>query len=147
MSELGYISKRYNRISKLTDDINNASITVKKHSLLQEEDSTTKYPKLKIGENDYLNSKDKLIEFIEAIIQLIEEGKSNTDIKMLAENKAYTSQISKNPELKQELKNLLQCLKQNKALLKDQFKLLDTIIGVLDNERSYLFRKMRNISE
>ncbi len=146
MSELGYLSKRYNRISRLTDDINKASIAIKKYTLKQEKDSGMKYPQLNLPEEIYVKSKDRLVKFLGSMIQLIENGASDSDITMLSENKAFKEQICGNIHLKNDIVVLLNKLKKNEVLSKFQFKLLDTLIGILDNERSHLFRKMRNIS-
>jgi hypothetical protein len=147
MSELGYISKRYKRISRLTNDVNRFSIAVKKYSLLRENRFKSKYPKLIISEDEYVEARKELIQFIEDLLQLIKNGASENDISMLVKNRAFNSQVVNNPELNQEFERLLFTLKKNNALHIEQFKPLDTLIGVLDNERSNLFRKMRNVSE
>ncbi len=146
MSEIGYISKKYNKISRLTDDINSASISVKKHALKHEQDVNIKYPGNNVIEQVYTKSKDVLIHFLHSLIQLIDDGKTESeDITMLTDNKVYQEQITGNPSFKKNVIAILERLESDQVLSINQFKLLDTLISVLDNERSFLFRKMRNI--
>ncbi|HYQ58521.1 MAG TPA: hypothetical protein VEP89_14370, partial [Draconibacterium sp.] len=84
---------------------------------------------------------------IDMLLKFFEEKTSENEISILNENTAFKSQIINNHELRQEIEILLKSLKKNQELNIEQFKPLDTLIGVLDNERSNLFRKMRNVSE
>lgn len=145
-SKLTYILRNYNRISRLTDDINNVCIAVKKYTLLQDVGSDTKYPKLTISEELYRMSKEKLILFLDSFLKLIDSGTYETDIARLSENNAYNKLVNNNSKFKRDIIVLLNTLGHDKALSKEQFGILDTVIGILDDERSDLFRKISNIS-
>ncbi|HYQ59366.1 MAG TPA: hypothetical protein VEP89_18620, partial [Draconibacterium sp.] len=64
MSELGYISNRYKKISRLTNSVNSASIAVKKHSMSNDANYKKKFPKLKVSEDEYIKARIELINFI-----------------------------------------------------------------------------------
>ncbi len=147
-SKLTYILRNYNRISRLTDDINNACIAVKKYTILQNVGSDTKYPKLTISEELYRMSKEELISFLNSLLQLMDSnGISESDITMLFENKVFNELVNNNSKFKRDIIVLLNTLGHDKALSKEQFEILDTVIGILDDERYSLFRGIKSVTK
>ena len=141
MSDIGYISRRYNQISELTDEINEAAIIVKKRSLLNE--SGESYPKLSFSTESYDHSKELLISFFSGLIKFLSSQDDGELLELLVKNKAFRQHLVENPEIRDELVSLVKSLQEDLYLNKRQFQLLDIVVGILDNERSFLFRKMR----
>lgn len=143
MSEISVLSNQYEKLVSTSDKINNSVIAFKKKSLLQDKDIKRKHPKLTVSGQELDDAKVTLVSFLENIQNLMKEGNQSSDfIPSLIVND-YKIKLSSNQYIDEDLRNLIQNLKENKQVSDIEINVLDNILSILDKERNALFRKLR----
>lgn len=140
MSELGVLSHRYDRSAQFSEELNNSVLTIK---LL--------YYKMPGKENikqDQLNrSRDELIE----IISEIKENLDPNEIKTIPEkhfisrnliNKLYNTKKGKLNFYLDDLKEIIEHLKDLSKITDEDIKILDELCSLGNTESSMIFRKL-----
>ena len=143
MSDISVLSNQYNQLVATSDKVNNSVITFRKKWLLEDANNKTKYPKLSVTPEEVDYAKLNLVVFLENIDRLLEDDDSASDFLPATVLHDYKRRLSVKPYLKEDLKKLIELLKENKPVTDDNIVLLDAILSVLDNERGILFRKLR----
>jgi hypothetical protein len=143
MSDISVLSNQYDKLVSTSEKVNNSVIAFKKRRILNDDANKTKYPKLKITAEELDMAKSILVLFLENIQKLMEDDYMESDFIPVTVLEDYKQRLSANPYLKEDLKKLLDLLKQNKPVGEENISVLDTILLILDNERSSLFKKLR----
>ena len=143
MSDISVLSNQYDQLVATSEKVNNSVVAFRKKSLLNDTESRTKYPKLSVSLDELAAAKAILLLFLENIQKLLEDGHMESDFIPTIILEDYKHRLSANPYLKEDLKKLIEVLKQNQLVAEDNIVVLDNILSVLDNERSALFRKLR----
>jgi len=143
MSDISVLSNQYEQLVATSDKVNNSVIAFKKKNLLSDAASKHKYPKLNITVEELTTAKQILLLFLDNILKLIENDSLESDFIPTIILEDYKHRLSVNPYLKDDLKKLIGELTQNQQITDDDIEVLDSILSILDNERSTLFRKLR----
>ncbi|CAN5378425.1 hypothetical protein BH11BAC3_BH11BAC3_01960 [soil metagenome] len=143
MSDISVLSNQYDKLVSTSEKVNNSVIAFKKKSILNDDANKTKYPKLKITAEELNMAKSILVLFLENIQKLLEDEYMESDFIPVTVLEDYKQRLSVNPYLKEDLKKLLELLKQNQPVGEENITVLDSILLILDNERSSLFKKLR----
>lgn len=143
MSDISVLSNQYDKLVSTSDKINNSVIAFKKKSILSDNASKVKYPKLSVSTEELATAKNILLLFLKNIQKLLEEDYMESEFIPVTILDNYKHRLSKNPYLKEDLKKLIELLKQNQPVGEDDISVLDSILLILDNERSSLFKKLR----
>lgn len=143
MSDISVLSNQYDKLVSTSEKVNNSVIAFKKKSILNDDANKAKYPKLKITAEELDMAKSILVLFLENIQSLLEDDYMESDFIPVTVLEDYKQRLSVNPYLKEDLKKLLELLKQNQPVGEENITVLDTILLILDNERSSLFKKLR----
>lgn len=143
MSDISVLSNQYEQLVATSDKVNNSVIAFKKKSLLDDAATKAKYPKLSISIEELATAKQILLLFLDNIVKLIENDSLESDFIPAIILDDYKNRLSVNPYLKDDLKKLISELNQNQQVTEDDIEVLDSILTILDNERSTLFRKLR----
>lgn len=148
MSEMTLITKRYSDIMDFISKVNKSVIVFKKKSLLTDRINKDRYPKLEVTTEDMKTAKEDLLQSLSDLENLAASNESssleyNNKLKGLSESSALQDIILNNETERREIRNMVERLRANRPLSKEHFIILDKIIGILDNERSLLFRKLR----
>jgi hypothetical protein len=143
MSDISVLSNQYDKLVSTSEKVNNSVIAFKKKSILNDDVNKTKYPKLKITVEELDMAKSILVLFLENIQKLLEDDYMESDFIPVTVLEDYKQRLSANPYLKEDLKKLVELLNQNKPVGEENITVLDTILLILDNERSSLFKKLR----
>lgn len=143
MSDISVLSNQYGKLLSTSDKVNNSVIAFKKKSLLKNLASKERYPKLSVSPEELDRAKTILLSFLENIRKLLEEDFRESDYIPMIIIDDYKKRLSLNPYLKEDLKKLLDLLKYNQPIEEDNLTVLESILSILDNERSTLFRKLR----
>lgn len=143
MSDISVLSNQYDKLVSTSEKVNNSVIAFKKKSILNDDANKVKYPKLKITAEELDVAKSILVLFLENIQRLLEDDYMESDFIPVTVLEDYKQRLSVNPYLKEDLKKLLELLKQNQPVDEENITVLDTILLILDNERSSLFKKLR----
>jgi hypothetical protein len=143
MSEISVLSDQYDKLVSTSDKVNNSVIAFKKRSLLNTAVNKKKYPKLSVSGEELATAKDILLLFLENIRKILDEDYQESEFIPSIILEDYKSKLVANPYLKEELKELIDLLMHDKPVTEDNILLLDSILSILDNERSTLFRKLR----
>jgi len=143
MSDISVLSNQYDKLVSTSEKVNNSVIAFKKKSILNDDANKVKYPKLKITAEELDVAKSILVLFLENIQRLLEDDYMESNFIPVTVLEDYKQRLSVNPYLKEDLKKLLELLKQNQPVDEENITVLDTILLILDNERSSLFKKLR----
>jgi hypothetical protein len=143
MSDISVLSNQYDKLVSTSEKVNNSVIAFKKKSILNDDANKIKYPKLKITAEELDMAKSILVLFLENIQKLLKDDYMESDFIPVTVLEDYKQRLSANPYLKEDLKKLVELLKQNKPVGEENIIVLDTILLILDNERSSLFKKLR----
>lgn len=143
MSDISVLSNQYDKLVSTSEKVNNSVIAFKKKSILTDDANKAKYPRLKITSEELDIAKSILVLFLENIQKLLEDDYMESDFIPATVLEDYKLRLSANPYLKEDLKKLLELLKQNKPIGEENITVLDNILLILDNERSSLFKKLR----
>ena len=131
MSEIGYISSQYERLSQTNQYLNEAVLLLKKGWLLSQPDMLRKYPNLTVDADDLRTAR----EYVAEVLKQMAEPSGERMIDRLLDDR----QLPSRPELV----DVVQIIQQNKTLQAHHFATLNRLLDVLDGERSVLFRKLR----
>lgn len=131
MSEIGYISSQYERLSQTNQYLNEAVLLLKKDWLLSQPDTLRKYPNLTVDANDLHTAREYVAEVLKPMTEVLGERM----IDRLLDDR----QLPPRPELA----DVVQIIQQSKTLQAQHFATLNRLLDVLDGERSVLFRKLR----
>ena len=143
MSDISVLSNQYEQLVATSDKVNNSVIAFKKKSLLDDAATKEKYPKLSISMEELATAKKILLLFLDNIVKLIENDSLESDFIPAIILDDYKNRLSVNPYLKDDLKKIISELNQNQQVTEEDIEVLDSILTILDNERSTLFRKLR----
>lgn len=131
MSEIGYISSQYERLSQTNQYLNEAVLLLKKNWLLSQPDTLGKYPNLTVDADDLRTAR----EYVAEVLKPMAEPSGERMIDRLLEDR----QLPPRPDLA----DVVYTVQQNKTLQVHHFATLNRLLDVLDGERSVLFRKLR----
>ncbi len=143
MSDISVLSNQYEQLVSTSDKVNSSVIAFKKKSLLNDAANKAKYPKLKVSIEELDKAKSILLLFLESVHKLLEEDQMESEFIPTIILNDYKSRLSVNPYLKEDLKKVIESLKQNQPIGENYINILDAILSILDTERSTLFRKLR----
>lgn len=143
MSDISVLSNQYEQLVATSDKVNNSVIAFKKKSILDDAISRRKYPKLSVTTEELQLAKQILLLFLNNILKMLEEDSSESDFIPTIIIDDYKQRLSLNPYLKDDLKRLISELNQDQKVTESDIEVLDSILSILDNERSSLFRKLR----
>ncbi|MGB3513976.1 MAG: hypothetical protein WBA93_33160 [Microcoleaceae cyanobacterium] len=125
MSKLGFVSGHLEREQKLLRELNTASLALEAKALGLEAD-------LEFSEEDILNSKKILYEFIVALESALAGNEISSDIQKLVQ------QIEKDEkpieDWKEDLNSLSTQLKSSDLIESESLSIMDDILSFLDNE-------------
>jgi hypothetical protein len=143
MSEISVLSNQYTKLVTTSDRINGSVITVKKHDLVGRKEGRDLHPKISVSEQEFKLAKENLVKFLTQIFSLInEENQPSEDIPLLV-IEDYLKKLNEDAYFKENLKELIEALTNEKELNDSDMRVLDRVISVLDSERTLLFRKLR----
>jgi hypothetical protein len=143
MSEISVLSNQYEKLVQTSDKINSSVIVVKKKDLLNRVSSKKNYPKLHLSADQFNEAMTTLLDFLQNLFSLLNEENSRSEDLPLIILEDYKAKLSQTPYFKEDLRNLINDIKENKVLNDKDIQILDRVLAVLDNERTLLFRKLR----
>lgn len=143
MSNISTLSNQYEKLVSTSDKINNSVIAFKKKNLLNDRQNQLKYPKLKVSMEELSSARDTLLPFLENVNNILGEDHLESDFIPSLILKDYRSKLSSEAFLQDDINRLITGLKNNQPISGHDITILDTILSILDNERSLLFRKLR----
>jgi hypothetical protein len=143
MSDISLLSNHYERIVELSNRINDAAIVLKKEAL-------GKYKrKPSADENVHQKSvkeaQEDILTFLKEVKGILENNyEESTEIPHFLVN-SFNQLAKKDRYFQKQLEELIQKLKtgQNKLSERD-FNLLDQLLSIIDDDRTNVFRKLRN---
>jgi len=143
MSEISVLSNQYDKLVSTSDKVNSSVIALKKRSILNTSGNKERYPKLSVSTEELKGAKDILLGFLDNIQKMVTEDFKESEYIPSIILDDYKRKLSVNPFLKEDIAKLINLLKQNLSVDENHLKVLDSILSILDNERSTLFRKLR----
>lgn len=144
MSELSLISNQYKKVDNTTDKVNKSIITLKKRNLPIDIPEASK-KKIIFSEDDVISAKNYIVDFLEFLLKLQKENISESEYIPHAFITEFQSKVINNtPYFEDEIKKIIESIKENGKLEKLQFNVLDKMASVLDNQRTVLFKKLRS---
>jgi len=142
MSQIGVLLDQYKRLVTTSDNINNSIVVLKKRSLLKEPDKS-KYPNLRITQQEIEAASELLINFLENVSKVVRGDARESEFLPSLVFEDYKKKISTNQFLEEDLKELISKLKIGEDIESNSISVLDELLSVLDIERRALFRKLR----
>jgi hypothetical protein len=143
MSEISVLSNQYTKLVTTSDRINGSVITVKKHDLVGRKEGRDRHPKISVSKEEFKVAKENLVKFLSHLFNLInEENQPSEDLPLLV-IEDYLKKLNEDAYFKENLKELIESLTNEKELNESDMRVLDRVISVLDSERTLLFRKLR----
>ncbi len=143
MSEISILSDQYKKLVETSEKVNSSVIVYKKRKLLNESASQSQYPKLFISSDESAVAKDILVSFLTNIKQILEEGRIESDFIPSLVLEDYKKKLDTNQYLKEDIESLIALISKDQTISEESIGILDSIMSVLDNERTILFRKLR----
>ncbi len=143
MSDISVLSNQYDKLVSTSEKVNDSVVAFKKKSILGDGTVKAKYPKLKVSAEELATAKTILLAFLRNIQKLLEEDYMESEYIPTSILDDYKLKLSANPYLKEDLRKILDLLKQNQPVTEEDINVLDSILLILDNERSSLFKKLR----
>ena len=142
MSDLGFQLKQYETFSKITENINNSIVNLKKNFLFNDDPAT--YKKYKLSHREIKHARINIVELLDYLIDIQKADKipMNTEIPYEALRKFRDRFADLHI-----LKDIKRVLASKKTLQKSQFDLLDKIVKTFDLERTQLFETIRKRTE
>lgn len=132
MSEYSLIANKYNRIKNISENFNNAVITIKKRSLSSNDNEKTLFS---VSEDEYTEANNDLLKCISIIENLSEED-------IIEEYNHYKTLIE-NSELKARIQKVKKRILEKKDANNSDFEILDKVLNLIEDEKIYLFKKLR----
>lgn len=142
MSYISVLSDQYEKLASTSDRVNNSVIILKKYNLSQG-GSAKRYPRMSVASSDVSTASQLLLSFLQNVVLLLDNNSQDSDFipSLIVED--YISRLSSNQFMKEDLEELINKLKNSASLDEKNIVILDSILSVLDTERSELFRKLR----
>src|SRR5687768_1069167 len=106
MSEISVLSDQYNQLVATSDKINNSVIALKKRSLVNEH-GQSKYPKLKISQEELEVATKILITFLEHVNTVIDGDARESEFIPSLIFEDYKTRITANQFLREDLTQLI----------------------------------------
>lgn len=122
MSETTYLMKDYEETASMSEKLNEALMILKKQSLIADVNTQKKYPFLKLQPEELEDAQKEIVSFLDDIASLT--SKTNINEKDVAVIK--------------------QKIVKGNALEKTNFELLSSLLNVVNQQRTSLFRKISN---
>ncbi|MDF2188324.1 hypothetical protein [Paraflavitalea sp. CAU 1676] len=141
MSDFSHLYKKYNSVSNLTNDLNNAIITLKKRNLINQNNQAA--AQLKVSEEDTEKAKKTLHSILSLLEQFYNKQDIHNELYELMTNQLFKNQVLQNIEFKEQINTALNKLNTQTELTIEDLLNVDRFISVLDNEASVLFKKLR----
>jgi hypothetical protein len=132
MSDVGYLSNQYERLAQTNQVLNDAVLLLKKNWLLSQPGTQRKYPNLSVNAEDLREAQVYILEVLEPMVHPAEYAQVSGVIG------------AKKLPLDPELIDVVNTIRQNRALQEKHFSTLNRLLDMLDGERSMLFRKLRS---
>lgn len=142
MSQMSILLDQYKRLVTTSDNVNNSIIALKKRSLLKGR-GKSKYPNLRITQQEVEVASELLTNFLENVSKLIQADAQESEFLPSLVFEDYKKRISTNQFLDEDLKELISKLKRGEDVGSNGISVLDELLSVLDIERRALFRKLR----
>jgi hypothetical protein len=143
MSEISVLSNQYNLLVDTSQKVNQSVVVYKKKWLLGEADTKSKYPKLSVSATDTKEAKAVLVPFLNNLKEILEEDESSSEYIPSIVLKDYRQKLKDKQFIKDDLPPLIENIEKEKISSEEDIEVLDTILSVLDSERTALFRKIR----
>ncbi|RYE38832.1 MAG: hypothetical protein EOP48_26515 [Sphingobacteriales bacterium] len=143
MSDISVLSNQYEQLVTTSDKVNNSVIVLKKNNMLSNKSVQQRYPKLAVSENEVNSANSILASFLQNVIGIIKGDSQESQYIPSLILEDYKEQLSKNPYMREDIEELLRNINDLKQLEDKHMTVLDSILSVLDIERSALFRKLR----
>lgn len=140
MSEISFLSEQYRSLKKLSQDLTQKVMVLKKQQLLLEKEFSNKHLDLIVNKAEIDDAWNYLNDFLEVLSEIA--LKENIDRENI-----YCTLIQKmNKEFdlfEKKLEDLFETVKRKGSLKDVHFRFLNKLLSTLDFERSKTFRKLR----
>lgn len=138
MSDTSLHSSRYQKLADLSEQLNQAILTLKVQKAVAAPDAAMKYPGLAVTQEGATRSRSLLLRFIEELIGLIQQPNTASAV-----DREYISRLQEKVITQEELSAINTSLRSESTLADWQLSMLDLLLYLLDDERTTLFRKLR----
>ena len=143
MSDFSLLYKKYNAVSNLSENLNNSVITLKRLLLSSDLAIRKSSPNLQVSSEEVDKAKNSINEILTVLVNFLKHPDTRNELYELMDNPGFKNQILNNPEFKSQVASVLNKIKSDTELNKNDMESIDKFISVLDNEAGVLFRKLR----
>ena len=126
MSETTYLMKDYEETASMSEKLNEALMILKKQSLIADVNTQKKYPFLELQPEELEDAQKEIVSFLDDIVSPEASLNSKTTIN------------------KKDLAIIKQKITKGNALEKNNFEVLSSLLNVVNQQRTSLFRKISN---
>lgn len=126
MSETTYLMKDYEETASMSEKLNEALMILKKQSLIADANTQKKYPFLELQPEELEDAQKEIVGFLDDIVSPEASLTSKTTIN------------------KKDVAIIKQKITKGNALEKNNFEVLSSLLNVVNQQRTSLFRKISN---
>jgi hypothetical protein len=144
MSDFSLIHKKYNSVSKLTNELNGSVIVLKRRNMAADKRVLAAHPKIQVQEDEIVKAKQEMLGILSELEDFYEHGDPSNYLYQIAENRLFRKHILDNVEYREHIRTSVNKLKNDQSLDNDELTDIDRFVSILDNEASVLYRKLRS---
>jgi hypothetical protein len=126
MSETTYLMKDYEETASMSEKLNEALMILKKQSLIADVNTQKKYPFLELQPEELEDAQKEIVSFLDDIVS----PEASLNLKTIINKK--------------DVAIIKQKITKGNALEKNNFEVLSSLLNVVNQQRTSLFRKISN---
>ena len=143
MSEISVLSNQYEKLVTTSDQINNSVITLKKRSILNDQQLKRQHPNIKVSVEQVSAAFRQLLPFLKNVQKILKGEVQDSDYIPSLIIEDYKKRLSINPYIVEDIDEITERIEHGQPIEQQYIKVLDEILSVIDSERNALFRKLR----
>lgn len=143
MSEISVLSNQYEKLVTTSDQINNSVITLKKRSILNDQQLKRQHPNIKVSGEQISAAFSKLLPFLKNVQKILKGEVQDSEYIPSLIIEDYKKRLSINPYILEDIDEIIEKIEQGELIEQRYIIVLDEILSVIDSERNALFRKLR----
>jgi hypothetical protein len=145
MSDISLLSSYYQRIVAISDKVNEAVITLRKKSLKSDNRLGGKYKHLRVSQRESSDAGRNVLTLLKEINSIIENHSFRESFLPNYLVQSLMDRVKSDQGFRPAINDLTKILSEDKKLTSKHFSLLDSILSVIDQDRTIVFRKLRSM--
>lgn len=143
MSEISVLSNQYEKLVTTSDQINNSVITLKKRSIMNDQQLKRQHPNIKVTGEQVSAAFSQLLPFLKNVQKILKGEVQDSDYIPSIIIDDYKKRLSINPYIIEDIDEIIKKIENGEPVEQRYITVLDEILSVIDSERNALFRKLR----